>query len=144
MTKGKYGITLWFYAALAFVLVLLDQTLLCALLLAFVAVAENNEWLTKQVIQALSLSLAANILQGVVNWVDVSLFQMLNNLPLNLSIVLNILDGFFGFVNGLISLAVLVFVVLALIKVVKEQDANLPGFSQLADKAMALSKKEEK
>ncbi len=142
MTKGKYGIALWFYAALAFVLILLNQPWLCALLLAFVAVTENNEWLTKQVIQALSLSLVASILQGFIGWIDSSISQMLKLLPLNLSIVNNILNGFFGFVDGLISVAVLVFVVLALIKVVKEQDAKLPGFSQLADKAMMLSKKE--
>ena len=40
MRKGKFGICLWFYAALAFVLAFLQQSMLCILLLGFVIVAD--------------------------------------------------------------------------------------------------------
>ena len=51
MQKGKYGLYLWFYAALAFILAILGQTLLCGLLLGFVIIAERDEWLTKMCIR---------------------------------------------------------------------------------------------
>jgi len=141
MTKGKYGIYLWFYAFLAFVLVALGQTTLCALLLGFVIVAENNEWLTKQVIQAFSLSLVATVLNRVIDWIGTTLNNLLGGLH---HMVGNIISVVFDAFGGLVTLLVLALVVWAIIKVVKEKDAKLPGLSILANKAFDIAKKEEK
>lgn len=141
MTKGKYGIYLWFYAFLAFVLVALGQTTLCALLLGFVIVAENNEWLTKQVIQAFSLSLVATVLNRVIDWIGTTLNNLLGGLH---HMVGNIISVVFDVFGGLVTLLVLALVVWAIIKVVKEKDAKLPGLSILANKAFDIAKKEEK
>ena len=141
MTKGKYGIYLWFYAFLAFVLVALGQTTLCALLLGFVIVAENNEWLTKQVIQAFSLSLVATVLNRVIDWIGTALNNLLGGLH---HMVGNIISVVFDVFGGLVTLLVLALVVWAIIKVVKEKDAKLPGLSILANKAFDIAKKEEK
>ncbi len=68
MQKGKYGLYLWFYAALAFILAILGQTLLCGLLLGFVIIAERDEWLTRQVIQAFCLcffNAIVNVVLGI-------------------------------------------------------------------------------
>lgn len=80
MTKGKFGIYLWFYAVLAFLLVFLGQTLLCGLLLGFVIAAERNEWLSRQVIQAFSLSLAVSVVTGVLDIIQRFLSSILSGI----------------------------------------------------------------
>lgn len=47
MRKGKYGIVYAFYATAAFVLAILGYTQIIALLLAFVIIAERDEWTTR-------------------------------------------------------------------------------------------------
>ena len=71
MQKGKFGVCLWFYAVLAFVLAFLGQTLLCGLLLGFVILAEKNEWLSKQVMQAFFLTLASSLVGSVLDILNV-------------------------------------------------------------------------
>ena len=61
MQKGKFGICLWFYAVLGFIFAIINQTLPCLLLLGFVIAAEQNEWATKQVMQALFLCLTRSL-----------------------------------------------------------------------------------
>lgn len=130
MTKGKYGIYLWFYALLAFVLVFLGQTTLCALLLGFVIIAENNEWLSKQVIQAFLLSLAVSIINRAISLVD----GIFSSIPF----VGGIFSSFFGVIEALIGILVLILVIVAIIKVVKEKDAGIPGLSALVNKAFGI------
>lgn len=76
MRKGKFGICLWFYAALAFVLAFLQQSMLCILLLGFVIVAERDEWTSRQVMQATFLCLLGSFISGVLN-----IFSVLKAIP---------------------------------------------------------------
>ena len=73
MQKGKFGIYLWFYAMLAFVLAFLGQVLLAGLLLGFVIVAEKDEWVIKQVMQAFGLAIFASVVGEVL---DLSLIHI--------------------------------------------------------------------
>ena len=57
MRKDKFGICFNFYAVLGFVLALLGHTTLALLLLGFVIVVHQDQWLTIQVMQAFFLSL---------------------------------------------------------------------------------------
>ena len=73
MQKGKFGIDLWFYAMLAFVLAFLGQVLLAGLLLGFVIVAEKDEWVIKPVMQAFGLAIFASVVGEVL---DLSLIHI--------------------------------------------------------------------
>lgn len=56
MRKGKLGLVLCLYPILAFACVIVSQPLLCALIFAFVLLAERDEWTGRQTLQALILS----------------------------------------------------------------------------------------
>lgn len=129
MQKGKFGICLWFYAALAFILAFLGQTLLCGLLLGFVIIAEKSEWLSRQVIQAFFLSIAVSIVSGVLN-----ILHFLETIPF----VGTVFGFIFSGITGLVSLLVLIIAILALVRVTKEQEADLPLLSKLANRAYGL------
>lgn len=129
MQKGKFGVCLWFYAVLAFVLAFLGQTLLCGLLLGFVILAEKNEWLSKQVMQAFFLTLASSLVGSVLDILNV--FRSIPFVGTAVSVV-------FNGITGLVSLIILVFCIIAITKVVKEQDAGLPLVSKLANRAFGL------
>ena len=106
MQKGKYGICLWFYAAIAFILAILGQTLLCGLLLGFVIIAERDEWLSRQVIQAFCLCFFSALVNTVLG-----IFDPLERIPLIGSVFSVIL----GIISGVISLLILIFAIIALV-----------------------------
>lgn len=91
MQKGKFGVCLWFYAVLAFVLAFLGQTLLCGLLLGFVILAEKNEWLSKQVMQAFFLTLASSLVGSVLDILNV--FRSIPFVGTAVSVVFNGITG---------------------------------------------------
>ena len=66
MRKDKFGICFNFYAVLGFVLALLGHTTLALLLLGFVIVIHQDQWLTMQVMQAFFLSIVAGIVSTIV------------------------------------------------------------------------------
>ena len=137
MSKGKYGIYLWFYAAVAFILAFLGQTLLCGILLGFVIVAEKNEWLSKQVIQAFFLSLFSAAVSG--NLIHYSAPSSLNS-----EVLYHIYRFFYigtNVIESLVSILVLVLVIIALTKVTKGKDAGIPLLNKLADRAFNVVEK---
>lgn len=129
MQKGKYGICLWFYAALAFVLALLGQTLLCGLLLGFVILAERNEWLTRQVIQGFLLALISPIVLAVF-----SIFDFFSKIPV-IGVAFSVI---FSVISSLVSLIVLVFCIIGVFNTAKEKDASIPVLSNLAARAFGV------
>lgn len=129
MQKGKFGICLWFYAALAFVLAFLGQVVLCALLLGFVIAAEKNEWVIKQTMQALFLSLFSAVVSAVL-----SIFDVFDSIWFFRSVVSVIVSV----IMGIVSLLILIGVIVALVRVTKDKDANLPLLSKLANRAFGI------
>ena len=129
MKKGNSGIVLWFYAMTAFVLAILGQTLLCGLLLGFVILVEKDEWLSKQTIQAFFLSIINSIV-GVI----VTALKVLTSIPL-LGTVLTVA---LNFISGIISIVILVFAIIGIVRVCKGLDAEIPGFASLANKAFGI------
>ncbi len=129
MEKGRFGIYLWFYAVLAFILAFLGQILLCGLLLGFVIVAEKNEWLTRQAMQAFFLSIFASIVGRILDILNV--FQ-------RIPIIGTVFGVIFGAITSLVSLLVLIIVIVSLFKVAKGQDAGVPLLSKLANRAYGL------
>lgn len=131
MKKDACGISLIFYAVLAIVLAVLNQTLLCGLVLAYAILAVKDEWLIRQCMQALFLSLISLILSLIQ-----SCFSGLAVIP----VVGSIISGFIGVIVGIFSLILLIFAIIAICKVAKGNEANFPLLSTLADKAFGKVK----
>ena len=137
MKKGTFGIKLSFYAVLAFVLAFLGQTLLLGLLLGFVLVAEKDEWLTRQTMQAFFLTIAVSVIQGALSLMA-KLFGWIPTLG-SISVG-SIVSALFGWINWAVSVAALVFIIIAVIKVAKGNEANIPVFASLANRAYGIVK----
>lgn len=129
MQKGNYGICLSFYAVLGLVLAFLGQTTLCALLLGFVILAEKDEWASRQVMQSFFLVLFTSTISRVLN-----LINIFGSIP----VVGALFGTIFNVIESLISIAVLVFIIIALTRVVKGNDAGIPVLSKLAGRAFGL------
>lgn len=132
MGKGRFGVVLTFYAILAFVLAFLGQTLLCGLLMLFVIAAEQNEWASKQVMQAFFMALLSAVISSVFG-----IFDVFNAIPFLGSIISTI----FSVIEGAVSIVLLVFEIIGIVNVCKGKDANVPVFSGLAGRAFGLVKK---
>lgn len=147
MKKDQYGISLTFYAVLAFALVILGQTLLGGLLLGFVIVVQKDEWLTRQTMQAFFLSLVSGFMSVIFG-----LFYDLAALTYKIPFVggyiqqytASITNGIIGFLSDLVSLVVLVFAVMAIVKVKKAAEAKIPVLHGWANKACGVVTTEDK
>ncbi len=124
MKKDKFGICYEFYAVLGFLLALLGQPLLCALLLGFVIVTSESEWAIKQVMQAFLISLAAYVLQllqtGVSTVASVPLFG-------------TIFSGMFSLVCAVVNLFVLIVCILSIVNIVRSGDSGIPWLKSFAE-----------
>ena len=75
MRKSNYGFNLWFYPAIAFVLAIFGQTLLCGLITIFAIAAERDEWTSRQTMEAFFLGLVNALVSvivglfGIVTWI---------------------------------------------------------------------------
>ncbi len=124
MKKGKFGILLAYYAVIAFVLVILKQPVLIALVAAAAIFLEKDEWLSRQTIQALMLSVVVECFSTVANVFD----------ALPLWFISDILAGIFSFVSWALYIVAIIFSILAIIKVYRENDAGVPLLSDLSYK----------
>ncbi len=129
MEKGKLGIRLSFYAVAAFILAFLGYSTVLALLAGFVLIVEKNEWASRQVIQAFFLCIFADIVNGILN-----IFDFLYQIPLMGSVwgtAISVIDG-------IVSLVVLIFCIMALVNTAKGNEANVPGLNGLANWAYGI------
>ena len=138
MEKGAFGFKLSTYAVLAFVLAFLGQTTLLALLLGFVIVTEKNEWLTRQTMQAFFLTIGLSVLGGALDMV----YQLFSWIPsfgfISISAIVSTL---FDWIEWGVDVAALVFIILALFKVMKGGEAKIPLVATFANKAYGIAKK---
>jgi hypothetical protein len=123
MKVGNTGLSLGFYAAFAFILALIGQMTLATLLLAFVIIAEKDEWLTLQVLQALILIVCSNVLSSVMR-----IFRVFTMVPVVGRLLSVVLDRS----NELVSVILIIFAVMGIVKVIKGKDADIPGVATLA------------
>lgn len=125
MEKGKYGIKLSFYAVVAFLLVILGGGILPLMLLAGVVIfVEKSEWASRQVIEAICLSVASGIIYTILH-----LFDFFHYIPLFGRVWSIIINS----VNSIVEIVLFIFTVIALIKVAKGQEANVPLASKFAN-----------
>lgn len=132
MRKGRFGAVLCLYPILAFTGVILHQPLLCALFFLLALLAERDEWASRQSLQALALGLVSYGLGKILNGVG-SLLPEYTTLYYVFSTV-------FALVSNLVYLAAIVLSIVAIVRVLKDQEADLPGFSALAYRAFGKQK----
>ena len=117
MKKDRFGISITFYAVLGFVFAILGQTLLGGLLLGFSIVAVQDEWLTRQTLQAFFLSLISgfvSVIIGAVSW------------SYRIPFLGTVLSGIFGIITALVTLVILILALIGLLNVIRGEDANVP------------------
>lgn len=131
MKKGKFGLVLCAYPILAFACVILKQPLVCSIMLALAVFLEKDEWAGRQTFQAWVLSLLVAFFSEVIPW-GVSLFTI--------SFVSTFLSTVATVFSVIVYLAAIVLSILAIVRVLKDQDANLPLLSELAYKLYGKQK----
>ena len=132
MRKGKLGVVVCLYPILGFVCVILNQPLLCALIFGFVLVAERDEWAGRQTLQALGLSAIAVVLREL-------LVYSVNLFPVYIDFF-HFLSTAFGTLSALVYLAAIITSMVAITRVMKDQEASLPGLDGLAYRAYGKQK----
>lgn len=132
MRKGKLGVVVCLYPILGFVCVILNQPLLCALIFGFVLVAERDEWAGRQTLQALGLSAIAVVLREL-------LVYSVNPFPVYIDFF-HFLSTAFGTLSALVYLAAIITSMVAITRVMKDQEASLPGLDRLAYRAYGKQK----
>ncbi len=124
MKKGKFGLSLPLIAMIAFVFTALNQPIALLLVVGYAFLAEKDAWLNRQVIQALLL--------WVVYAVGLLAIDLVFGLLDSLFTVATIFGAFsiFGTIKALLEAAlfitVIVFIILAICKVLKGNDACIP------------------
>lgn len=131
MKQGKFGICLSFYAILSFVLAVLNQPVLCGILLGFVILAEGDRWAIRQVVQGFLLSLVVSFFTGISyavgSWASIPfrvVFGWYNNYDF-----VNTVQGVFSFIVYAVAI---VFSIMAILRLCHDQEANLPLLSPLS------------
>ena len=130
LTKGKFGISPVAVAVLAFCFAVMEQPLAVLLICGFALLAEKDEWLSRQTLQALLLVVVfyiASMITGLV-------FGFLGGFFLGAgfyrasSVMTSINVG----IDGILGLGLLVFTVIAIVRVLRKEDAGIPWISKLA------------
>lgn len=129
MEKGNFGIRLCVYTVLAFMLAYFGSTTLLFLIAGVVLIGEKNEWAFRQVVQAIVLCYVGSIVSRFFN-----LFDFIGSIPF----VGSAWNVIVGIIESLVDLAVLVFAIVAIIKNLKGQDADIPVAKNIADWAYGV------
>lgn len=133
MEKGKFGIRLSFYAVAAFFFVLFGNLTVLTLLAGAVIFIEKDEWASRQVIQAILLSLFSSIVSfcfsvvGFMSWFSWAEYGTL------LYKVYSLWNRLESIVSYPVRILIYVFTIVAIIKTSKGQDAGIPLASKFAD-----------
>lgn len=130
MTKGKFGLSLVAVAVIAFAFAVLRQPMLVLLVCGFALLAEKDEWLNRQAIQALFLTIAYYLVDLVLDWIFGGLARFFG--WVKLYGVVSAMSTVGSILNDILYLALIVFSVIAILRVVRGKDADLPFISKMA------------
>lgn len=123
MKKGKFGIVLCFYPIAAFAAVILNSPLICLLIAMAAIFVEKDEWTGRQTLQACMASFVVFFFRQLSE-----LAQMFPYIPFLSSLIQVVTTVLYV----LMYLAAIVFSVLAVIRVRRDAEANIPLLSELA------------
>ena len=137
MTKGKFGLSLAAVAVIAFGFTALRQPQSVLLVVGFALLAEKDEWLNRQAMQALLLTIAYYLAELVTGWVFGGLTRLFG--LVNLYGAASAMSTVDSFVGDALYLALIVFSVLAVLRVLRGKDAGLPFLSKMTDGDIAAA-----
>ena len=133
MEKGKFGISMAFYAVLGFILAVLGYSTGLFLLAGVVIFVEKNEWASRQIIQAICLMMVSSIiaeaftLLGCINWTSWASYGS------GTYALYSAWSKFRDVVNYGMDIVVFLFGLLAILKVAKGKEAGVPLASKFAN-----------
>lgn len=131
MTKGKFGLSLAAIAVIAFGFSALRQPQSVLLVAGFALLAEKDKWLNKQAMQALLLTIAYYLAELVTDWIFGGLARFFGWVKLyDAASAMSKVDSF---VSDVLYIALIVFSVIAVLRVLRGKDAGLPFLSKMAD-----------
>lgn len=131
MEKGKFGISIPVIGVIAFIFGVLRQPQSVLLVVGFALLAEKSEWLNRQVMQSLLLTITYYLAILVSDWILGGISRSFAFIEYyNASIAIGKVNSFVG---GVLYVALVVFSVFAIVKVLKGKDAGLPCLSKLVD-----------
>jgi MFS family permease len=139
-TKGRFGLSLAAVAMIAFGFAALQQPQSVLLVAGFALLAEKDDWLSRQALQALLLTIAYFMATLVTGWVFGGLAQIFGWAGIySAASALQTVNTVAG---SLLYIALVVFAVLAVLRVLRGKDAGLPFLAKMAggDLATALQK----
>lgn len=134
MKKGKYGLALAFYPIAAFAGVILKQPILCAVMFVLAIFFEKDEWAGRQTLQALCLSVLLWFFSDILPW-GASLCPI--------PVVKQVVQVGATILHILIYLAAILLSIFGILRVMKEQEADIPLLSDLSYRAFGGKKPRE-
>jgi len=129
MEKGKFGISINVIAVIAFIFVILRQPQSVLLVVGFALLAEKNEWLNKQVIQSLFLIITYYLAVFVADFIFGGIASFFGSV--NIYEASGLILKINSFIAGILLIVLVVFSIMAILKVLKGQDAGIPYFSTI-------------
>ena len=126
MNKGKLGISLPFYAVVAFILAILGNVQTILLLLGFVIIAEGDVWTSKQVVQAFFLTVAKSAFSILLYVLRYLYITSIPTLGAKLSEGIN-------FIDNILYVIITIFAIFAITRVAKGKDAGIPFAAKASD-----------
>lgn len=130
MTKGKFGLNLAAIAVIAFLFTALQQPVAVLLVAGFALLAEKDEWLNRQAMQALLLTVAYSLTVLVADWIFGGLARFFGWVRIYRA--QSAMSQADSIVSGALSVACVALCVVAVWRSLHGKDANLPLLSKLA------------
>jgi len=130
MTKGKFGLSLSAIAVIAFIFCALRQPQSVLLVAGFALLAERNEWLNRQTMQALLLTIGYYLAELVTSWLFDGLVRLFT--WMRLYGAADAMGTVGSFVGDVLYIALIGFSVIAVLRVLRGEDAGLPFIARMA------------
>lgn len=130
MKKGKFGLSPAAIAVIAFGFCALRQPQSVLLVAGFALLAEKDEWLNRQAMQAVLLTITYYLTILVADWIFGGLARVFGWLEVYRA------SSFMGdtgtFISGVLYLALIALCVFAVLRVARGKDAGLPFISKMS------------
>jgi hypothetical protein len=130
MTKGKFGLSLAAVAVIAFGFAALRQPQSVLLVVGFALLAERDEWLNRQAMQALLLTITYYLAELTTGWIFGGLTHFFGWVELYGAA--GAMGKVGSFVGDALYLALIIFSVLAVLRILRGKDAGLPFIAKMA------------
>ena len=138
MLDSKYGISLPAIAVIAFIFCVFNQPLMILLLCGYAVVLERNEWLMRQTFSALTLNILYVLLLYAVDFLFGWMYGIQNTFNFLSFLPVNFASIFFWWVNSAIWILMVVFALIAILRVSKGNHSNVPIVNSIANKVVRV------